>query len=108
MSGIINATDAIFKEEVIQSAKPVLVDFWAEWCVPCKKIAPILEELSNEYGEKIKVVKMDIDLYPDTASAYKVMSIPTILLFEGGEIVKTIVGGASKAKLVSELAEYLQ
>lgn len=107
MSDVINATDATFTEEVINSDEIVVVDFWAEWCGPCKKIAPILEEIATEQKSKIKVVKINIDDYPVTASAYKVMSIPTLLIFNDGEVVRTIIGGASKAKIIDELVEYI-
>ncbi|MEM5947362.1 thioredoxin [Spirochaetia bacterium 38H-sp] len=90
----INITAADFKKEVIESDIPVLVDFWAEWCAPCKMVAPVLEELSNAYSGKLKVVKVNVDEEPDLAGNYGVVSIPTILLFKNGEVVKQHIGAA--------------
>lgn len=108
MSNVINTTDEDFESVVLKSNKTVLVDFWAEWCGPCKAISPVLEMLASEYKSKLKVVKINIDEYPESGVKYSVMSIPTLLLFKNGEVVKTIVGGASKAKLTNELKDYLQ
>ena len=107
MSNVTNTTDEDFESVVLKSNKTVLVDFWAEWCGPCKAISPVLEMMAREHEAKLKVVKINIDQYPVTAVQYSVMSIPTLLVFKDGELVKTIVGGASKAKLSNELKDYL-
>ena len=92
-------TDSSFETEVIKANKPVLVDFWAEWCGPCIQIAPALEELASEYGEKLTVAKVNIDENPVTPTRYGVRGIPTLILFKNGEIAATKVGAASKSKL---------
>ena len=102
-----HVTDATFTSDVLQSDKPVLVDFWAEWCNPCKLVAPVLEEIANEHGEKLQVVKLNIDENPETARAYQVMSIPTMAVFSGGQLVKTIVGARPKAAILRELTEFV-
>ncbi len=100
-------TAANFNDVVLQSATPVLVDFWAEWCGPCKAVAPILEEISNEYAGKIKIVKLNTDEEGPIAMKYGISSIPTMNLFVGGQIVKSIVGARPKPAIVRELSEYL-
>ena len=95
----VNVTDENFEMEVIKSGKPVVVDFWAEWCGPCKMIAPVLEELADEYGEKLKVCKMDVDANPDTAPKYGIRGIPTLILFNNGDVAGTKVGALSKSQL---------
>ena len=92
-------TDSSFETEEIKANKPVLVDFWAEWCGPCIQIAPALEELASEYGEKLTVAKVNIDENPETPTRYGVRGIPTLILFKNGEIAATKVGAASKSKL---------
>ena len=100
-------TDAAFTADVLQSDKPVLVDFWAEWCGPCKMVAPVLEEIASENGEKLTVVKLNIDENPDTARDYHIMSIPTMAVFQGGKIVKQIVGAKPKAAILKDLESFL-
>ncbi len=95
-------TDASFADDVLMSDKPVIVDFWAEWCGPCKMIAPILEEIAAE-NDAITVVKLNVDENPQTAAAYGITSIPTMNVFKGGQIVKTIIGAKPKAALLADL-----
>jgi len=104
---ITTLTDATFDEHVKVAEKPVLVDFWAEWCGPCKMITPILEEISTEQGEKIEVAKLNIDENLDVTRRYDVMSIPTLILFKDGEPVVRVVGARGKAQLLQEMASYL-
>ena len=105
--GISHLTESTFSEEVGASDVPVLVDFWAEWCTPCKMIAPILEEISAEHDGKIRIAKVDVDAHPGLARQFDVMSIPTLVLFKDGEPEHRIVGAKGKAQLVEELAAYL-
>ncbi|HEV2885399.1 MAG TPA: thioredoxin [Jatrophihabitans sp.] len=100
-------TDATFAKDVLQSDKPVLVDFWAEWCGPCRLVAPVLEEIASQHGEKLQIVKLNIDENPQVARDYQIMSIPTMSVFQGGKIVKTIVGAKPKAALLNDLAAYI-
>lgn len=103
----INITAADFKKEVLESDIPVLVDFWAEWCAPCKMVAPVLDELSHAYEGKLKVVKVNVDEEQELAGNYGVVSIPTILLFKNGEIVKQHVGAAPLAVFEQMIQPYL-
>lgn len=96
---IVNVTDSDFGKEVLESQAPVLVDFWATWCAPCRAIAPALEELAAQYKGKVKVVKVNIDENQDTPQRYGIRSIPTLLLFKGGKVVEQIVGAVPKTKL---------
>jgi thioredoxin 1 len=93
-------TDATFVSDVLQSDKPVLVDFWAEWCGPCRKVSPVLEEIAKEMADKITIVKLNIDENPETTRAYRVMSVPTITIFKGGQPVQSVAGAKPKGDLV--------
>ena len=103
----IQVSDQNFKAEVLDSQTPVLVDFWAIWCGPCKMIAPIVEELAKEYNGKLKVAKMDVDANPKTAMDFGIRSIPTLLVFKGGTVVEQIVGAVPKRHLQDKLAAHL-
>ncbi len=100
-------SDATFKSEVLSSDKPVLVDFWAEWCGPCKMIAPVVDEIATEYDGKLKVVKVDVDSNPGSSMQFGVRSIPTLLLFKGGQVVEQIVGALPKRHLVDKITAHL-
>ena len=108
MADAINTlTQSSFPEAIATAEKPVLVDFWAEWCTPCKMIAPILEEISAENEGKIRIAKIDVDANPALARQFDVMSIPTLILFKDGEVEHRMVGAKGKAQLVEELSPYL-
>jgi thioredoxin 1 len=100
-------TMIVFQDDVLSSDKTVLVDFWAEWCGPCKMVAPVLDEIAGEHRDKLTVAKLDIDRNPGAARDYQVMSIPTMIVFQGGKPVKQIVGAKPKAALLRDLADYL-
>jgi thioredoxin 1 len=104
----VDVTDASFKNDVLDSDKTVVVDFWATWCGPCKMVAPVLDEIAGENKEKLTVAKLDIDANPETARDYGVMSIPTMMVFQDGKVVKQIVGAKPKAALLNDLADYLR
>jgi len=95
----VNVSDSDFEKEVLEADQPVMVDFWAEWCGPCKALSPIVDEVAGEIGEKLKVVKINIDENPNAPTKYGVRGIPTLMVFKGGELVETKVGGMSKTQL---------
>ncbi|MBK1735544.1 thioredoxin [Halorhodospira abdelmalekii] len=100
-NAIVHATDQSFEEDVLRASEPVLVDYWAEWCGPCKMIAPILEEIAGEYGERLRVVKLNIDENPETPPKYGIRGIPTLMLFKNGNVEATKVGALSKSQLTA-------
>ncbi|RIQ33630.1 thioredoxin [Jiangella rhizosphaerae] len=106
MGNIQHVTSADFDEKVLQSDKPVLVDFWAEWCGPCRMIAPVLEEIAAAQ-DKLEIVKLNVDENPEIAASYRITSIPALNVYSGGQVVKQIVGAKPKAALLNDLADYV-
>jgi thioredoxin 1 len=104
MANVHEVSDGTFDSEVLSSDTPVLIDFWAPWCAPCRAIAPIVEELAGEYAGKLKVLKMNVDDNPQTPSRYGVRGIPNLILFQGGEVKEQIVGAVAKKRLVDAIA----
>jgi thioredoxin 1 len=107
MSNAKAVTDASFDADVLQSDTPILVDFWAEWCGPCRAVGPILDQIADEHGDKIEVVKLNVDDNPQIAAKYMITSIPALKVYKGGEVVKTIIGAKPKAALEKDLADFI-
>ena len=107
MSSARDVTDQNFDTEVLGSEKPIMVDFWAEWCGPCRAVSPMLDQIATEHSEKINVVKLNVDDNPETAMKYQITSIPTMKVFRGGEVVKTVIGAKPKPALEADLQEFL-
>lgn len=105
--GARSVTDETFATEVLASDKPVMVDFWAEWCGPCRAVSPILDQIATEHADKIDIVKLNVDENPNTAMEFNITSIPTMKVFKGGEVVKTVVGAKPKPALEADLADFL-
>jgi thioredoxin len=106
-TGLKSVTEESFAADVLASPVPVIVEYWAPWCGPCRMVGPVLEAIAEEYAGKIEVVKLNTDENPQTTVAYGVMAVPTIILFSGGEVVKQVVGAKSKSALVREFAEFI-
>lgn len=100
-------TDATFEAEVLNYEKPIMVDFWAEWCGPCRAVSPILDQIASEHGDKLDIVKLNVDENPQTAMKYQITSIPAMKVFKGGEVVKTVIGAKPKPALEFDLAEFI-
>jgi thioredoxin 1 len=107
MADVIEITDAQFEAEVLKADKPAIIDFWAEWCAPCRAIAPIVKELAAQYGDKVKIVKMDIDANPQTPGNYGVRAIPTVLAFQGGQVVEQLQGARPKSDFEAMVTKLL-
>jgi thioredoxin 1 len=100
-------TDATFDAEVVKNSKPVIVDYWAEWCGPCRQVAPVLEEIAKEHADKIDVVKLNTDENPQTAQKYQILAVPTMNVFSGGEVVKQVLGAKSKSALLRDFEDFI-
>jgi thioredoxin 1 len=107
MGNVLEVTDQTFEQEVLQSDKPAIIDFWAEWCAPCRVIAPIVNELAEEYGDRVKIVKMDIESNPNTPGQYGVRAIPTVLAFQKGQVVEQLQGARPKADFEAMVSKLL-
>jgi thioredoxin 1 len=107
MSAAVDVTDATFADEVLNSSETIMVDFWAEWCGPCRAVSPILDAIASEHAGKIKIVKLNVDDNPQTAMKYQITSIPAMKVFKGGEVVKTIIGAKPKPQIEADLAEFI-
>jgi len=108
MSNAKAVTDATFSDEVLKSDKTILVDFWAEWCGPCRAVSPILDQIAEEHAGKIEIVKLNVDDNPQSAMNYQITSIPAMKVFKGGEVVKSVIGAKPKPALEADLAEFLE
>jgi thioredoxin 1 len=106
--GMVEVTDASFEDDVLGADKPVVVDFWAPWCGPCRVVTPILDELATQHGHRVRFVKMNVDENPQVASRFNIFSIPTVILFEGGEPQETVVGARSKSHYEGAMSRWLQ
>jgi thioredoxin 1 len=107
MSAARSVTDSSFEQDVLNSEKTILVDFWAEWCGPCRAVGPILDQIASEHSDKIEIVKLNVDENPQTAAKYQITSIPAMKVYQGGEVVKTVIGAKPKPALEADLAAYL-
>ncbi|MEA4944456.1 MAG: thioredoxin [Propionicimonas sp.] len=104
---VVAVTDATFTDQVLKSPKPVLIDYWADWCAPCRQLSPIIDELAVAHGDKVTFLKLNADENPQTATNYGILGLPTIQIFVGGELVKQLQGGKTKSALLKAIEEYL-